>query len=105
VSRHHDHGSLIRTTWNWGWLTRWEVQSIIIKGGAWQHPGRHGAEGAQSSTSCSKGSYEKTGFQAARMRVLKPTPKLLPTRPLLGPSVFKSSQGLIFLFPFYTFFF
>lgn len=22
VSRHHDHGSLIRTTWNWGWLTR-----------------------------------------------------------------------------------
>jgi len=28
-----------------------EVQSIIIKVGTWQHPGRHGAGGAESSTS------------------------------------------------------
>jgi hypothetical protein len=36
--------TLIRTTFNWGWLTGSEVQSIIIKAGAWQHLGRHGAE-------------------------------------------------------------
>ena len=34
---------LIRTTFNWGWLTGSEVQSIILKAGTWQHPGRHGA--------------------------------------------------------------
>jgi hypothetical protein len=38
------------------------------------HPRRHGTrEGAESSTSCSKGKQEMTGFQAARLRVLKPT--------------------------------
>jgi hypothetical protein len=35
--------SLIKTTFNWGWLTGSEVQSITIKVGAWQHPGKHGA--------------------------------------------------------------
>ena len=43
--------TLIRTIFNWGWLTGSKVQSIIIKAGAWQHPGRHGAGGAESSTS------------------------------------------------------
>ena len=52
----------IRTTFNWGWLIGSEVQSIIIKAGTWQHSGRHGAEGAESSTSCSEGNYEKTGL-------------------------------------------
>ena len=47
--------TLIRTTLNWGWLTDFEVQSIIIKVGTWQHPGRHGAGGAESSTSSSEG--------------------------------------------------
>jgi hypothetical protein len=47
--------NLIRTTSNWGWLTGSEVQSIIIKVGAWQHPGRHGAGGTESSTSSSEG--------------------------------------------------
>jgi hypothetical protein len=47
--------TLIRTTFNWGWLIGSEVQSIIIMVGAWQHPGRHGAGGAESSTSCSEG--------------------------------------------------
>jgi hypothetical protein len=37
---------LVRMTFNWGWLIGSEVQSIIIKAGAWQHPGRHGAGGA-----------------------------------------------------------
>jgi hypothetical protein len=66
--------TLIRTTFNWGWLTGSEVQSIIIKGGVWQHPGRHDGGGAESSTSSSKGKHEKTCFQVARTRVLKPTP-------------------------------
>jgi hypothetical protein len=43
------------TTFNWGWLTGSEVQSIIMKVGAWQYPGRHGAGGAESSMSSSKG--------------------------------------------------
>jgi hypothetical protein len=43
--------TLIRTTFNWGWLTGSEVQSIIIKVGAWQCPGRHGAGRDESSTS------------------------------------------------------
>jgi hypothetical protein len=48
--------TLIRTTFNWGWLTGSEVQSIIIiKVGAWQHSGRHGIGGAESSTSSSGG--------------------------------------------------
>jgi hypothetical protein len=44
--------ALIRTTFHWGWLTGSEVQSIIIK--TWQSPGRHGAGGAESSTSSSE---------------------------------------------------
>jgi len=31
--------TLLKTTFNWGWLTGSEVQSIIIKAGTWQHPG------------------------------------------------------------------
>jgi hypothetical protein len=41
---------------------------------AWQCPGRLGSGGAESSTSCSVGRSENTGFQAARRRVLKPMP-------------------------------
>jgi hypothetical protein len=47
--------TVIRTTFNWGWLIGSEVQSIIIKVGAWQLPGRHGAGGAESSTISSIG--------------------------------------------------
>jgi len=71
--------TLIRAVFIWGWLTGSE-QSIIIKAGAWQHPGSHGAGGAECSTSSSEGCWQKTGFQAARMRVLKPTPTV--THPL-----------------------
>jgi hypothetical protein len=60
--------SLIRTAFNWGWLTGSEVQFIIIKAGAWQHPDKHGAGEAESSTSSPEGKQEKTGFQAARTR-------------------------------------
>jgi hypothetical protein len=47
--------TLIRTTFNWGWLTGLEVQSIIIKVGAWQCPDRHGVGGVESSASSSEG--------------------------------------------------
>jgi hypothetical protein len=48
--------TLIRTTFNWFWLGGSEVQFIIIfKAGAWQHLGRHGAEGGENSTSSSEG--------------------------------------------------
>jgi hypothetical protein len=48
--------TFIREIFNWGWLTGSEVQSIIIKVGARQHPGRHGVEGAESFTPSSEGS-------------------------------------------------
>ena len=69
--------TLVRTTFNWGWLTGSEIQSITIRVGTQQHLGRHGAGVAESSTSSSEGSQEKrenAGFHAARMRVLKHTP-------------------------------
>jgi hypothetical protein len=47
--------TLIRTTFNWGWLTGSEVPSIIIKAGTWLHSGRHGAGGYESSISSSEG--------------------------------------------------
>jgi hypothetical protein len=69
--------TLIKTTFNWGWLTGSEVQSTIMKVlGTWEYPGRHGAgEGAESSTSSSEGCWWKTDFHAAKMRVLRPLPQ------------------------------
>jgi hypothetical protein len=46
--------NLIKMTFNLAWLTASDVQSIIIKAGKWQHPGRHGTGGAESSTSSSE---------------------------------------------------
>jgi hypothetical protein len=46
--------TIIRTTFNWGWLTGSKVQSISITVGVWQHPARHGAGGAESSISLSE---------------------------------------------------
>jgi hypothetical protein len=65
--------TLVRITFNWGWLTGSEVQTFAIKVGMWQCPGRHGAGGAKNSTSLSKGRQEKTGFQEVRRKVSKPT--------------------------------
>jgi hypothetical protein len=55
VNRHHDQGNSYKgyLIGNWGWLTGSQVQCIIIKVGTWKHPGRHGAGGAESSTSSS----------------------------------------------------
>jgi hypothetical protein len=47
--------SLIRATFNCGWLTGSEVHFIIIKARIRQHPGSHGAGGAESSTSSPEG--------------------------------------------------
>ena len=53
--------TLIKTMFNWGWLTGSVVQSII-KAGTWQCLGRYGAGGAESSTASSEGCYENPGF-------------------------------------------
>jgi hypothetical protein len=47
--------TLRRTAFNWGWFIDSEVQSIMIKVGAWQHSGKHGAREAESSTTPSGG--------------------------------------------------
>jgi hypothetical protein len=47
--------TLIKEIFHWSWLRGLEVQSIIIKAGAWQCPGKCGAGGAESSTSFSEG--------------------------------------------------
>jgi hypothetical protein len=52
--------TLIRKTSNWSWLTCLEVRSIIIKVGAWQHPGRRGGGRTERSTSSSEGCYQNT---------------------------------------------
>ena len=67
-------GTLIRTAFNWGWLTGSEVQSIIIKVRIWQNPGRHGSFGAESSTSSSDSCLEMNSFQAVRKRALQSVP-------------------------------
>ena len=46
---------LIRTTFNWGWLTGSEAQSVIIKVRTWQYPGRHVSDRAENSTYSSEG--------------------------------------------------
>jgi hypothetical protein len=51
------NATLIMATFNWGWLTGSEVQSIIIKAGAWPYPGKHSAGGPESSTSFSEDHY------------------------------------------------
>jgi hypothetical protein len=42
-------------TFRWGRLTGSEILCSIIKVGTWQHPGRHDAGEAESSTSSSEG--------------------------------------------------
>jgi hypothetical protein len=96
--------TLIRTTFNWGWFTGSEVQSIIIKVGAWQWLSRHGAGGSESSTSSPKGREQKTGFSCSSEEDLKAHPNSdtpTPTRPCLlivslpGPSIFKPPQDTL----------
>jgi hypothetical protein len=85
----------IRTTFNWGWLTDSEVQSIIIKAKTWHCPGRHGAGGNESFTSYLQRQL-KPGFLEAHAHV----DTLTPTMPYLiivqfpGPGIYKSSHDL-----------
>ena len=64
MNRQYAKATLIRTTFNWGWLIDSEVH-CIINAGMWQHPGSHGTEVAESSASCSEGNQENTGFQVS----------------------------------------
>jgi hypothetical protein len=47
---------------------------MIIKAEVQHRPGRHNVGRAEGSIPFSKEKQEKAGFQAARMRVLKPKP-------------------------------
>lgn len=84
--------TLLKTTFNWGWLTGSEVQSIIIMAGSMVV--RHGPEGAEICTSCFKRSSEKFSKHPPNPRdTLPPTwPHLIV--PLLGPSIF-SMPGVV----------
>jgi hypothetical protein len=42
---------LLQKTFNWGWLTVQRFNPLLSGQEAWQHAGRHGAGGAESSTS------------------------------------------------------
>jgi hypothetical protein len=53
--------TLIGKTFNWSWL-----QSIIMKVRAWQHPDRHGAGRAESSTPSFESHWEKLGYHVLR---------------------------------------
>ena len=66
--------TLLRTTFNWGWLTGSKIQSII-KAGICQHPGRHGAGRAESSISYSEDSQQNTEGLKAHTHNAMPTPK------------------------------
>jgi hypothetical protein len=37
----------LRRTFTWNWFTASKLQSIFLKAETWQHPGRHGAGGAE----------------------------------------------------------
>jgi hypothetical protein len=47
--------TLIRATFNWGWLTGSEVQSISSRCTHGSFPGRHGVGGVESYTSSFEG--------------------------------------------------
>jgi hypothetical protein len=53
VNRHHDQSNFYKKQH----LIEagLQVQATIIKAGAWQHPGRHGAGGVENSISSSEG--------------------------------------------------
>jgi hypothetical protein len=66
---------LIRTTFKCGWLTGSEVQSIVIKAGAWQHPGRHGVGGTENSTFVSKANRRRLTSRQLGGGYQSPCPK------------------------------
>jgi hypothetical protein len=40
--------TLIRTTFNWGWLKGKRFSPLSSRQEAWEHPGRHSAGGAEN---------------------------------------------------------
>jgi hypothetical protein len=59
-----------------------QKQHLIGLAKEWQHPGTHGAGGAESSTSSSESCKQNTDFQAAR-KAHSHSDTLTPTRPHL----------------------
>ena len=65
--------TLMNTTFNWAQLKGSEVQSIIIKMGTWEHPGRNDTGGTESSTSSSEGCQQTTLLLGSQDESLKTT--------------------------------
>jgi hypothetical protein len=49
VKRHHDYSNSHKETFNWSWLTVEKFSLLLSQWEAWQHTGRFGAGGAESS--------------------------------------------------------
>jgi hypothetical protein len=74
VKKHHDQCNSYKGQHLIGTgLQILRLSPLSSKWETWQHPGRHGAGGAESSTSCSE-DKQKTDSHMARRRVSKPTP-------------------------------
>jgi hypothetical protein len=73
VKRNHDQDNSYKEHLIGSSLQFQRLSPLSSRQEAWQHPGRHGARGAESSTSCSKGKQEMTGFHAARKKLANPT--------------------------------
>jgi hypothetical protein len=73
VKRHHDQGNSYKGHLIGAGLQVPRFSPLSSRQEAWQYPGRHGAGGDDSSTSCSEGEQEKTVSHLTRRRVSKPT--------------------------------
>jgi hypothetical protein len=75
----------LRRAFNWGWLIGSEVQSILIKVGAWQQPGRQDTGRVGSLTSCSEANRRRLSpmWLGGGLKAQPHSDKLLPTRPYL----------------------
>jgi hypothetical protein len=73
MNRHYDQGNSYKEQCSIGAGLQVQRYKSIIKAGAWQCQVRQRVGRAEGSTSCSDGKQQKTGFQGARLRALKPT--------------------------------
>jgi hypothetical protein len=84
--------NLIRTTFNWDYLTGSEVQFIIIKAET-AASSRHGTGGTVSSTSSKEARRRPSPIWLGGGDMLPPTRPHLLIVPLSGLSIFKSAHG------------
>ena len=80
--------SLIKktTTFNWGWLTGSEVQSIIINVTVWQHPGRHSAGRAEQMKSSEFTQLNPSQQSVLREHFITTVPQLKSSESTPDPS-------------------